>query len=138
MITIQTAARTFVFSTGLNPPAAAGARKALELAQTTDRPAQLRANAETLRTTLAELGFDVRGSTNVVPVVTGSPHLNDKIAALLRDEGFLVNPIPYPAVPRGTSRIRIIPKATHTDTEIAHLLESMETLGREFDVLSGG
>ena len=75
------AARTFIFSTALPPPAVAGAQAALELLQ--ERPrrvSKLAANAAALRAQLAHEGFDVSGSrTQIVPLVIGEPDLAMKI-----------------------------------------------------------
>ena len=63
------AARSFVFSTGLAPPAAAAAERALDLAP--ERREPLWRNVERLRDGLESLGYEVWGDTHVLPVVVG-------------------------------------------------------------------
>ena len=63
------AARTFIFSTALPPPAAAGALAALELLEERPRRVEkLAANAAAMRSALEREGFDLRGSrTQILP-----------------------------------------------------------------------
>jgi 8-amino-7-oxononanoate synthase len=132
---LSTTARSFLFSTGLNPPAAAAATEALRIARESDRAEQLRENAEFLRSGFDELGFEVWGSTHIVPIIVGNPNLCTRLADRLREDGVLVHPVPYPGVPAGTSRIRVIPTANHTRDELATVLDAFERAGREFGLL---
>jgi 8-amino-7-oxononanoate synthase len=132
---LATTARSFLFSTGLNPPAAAAARRALELARETDRAEQLHENAAYVRSELDALGFEIWGSTQIVPVIIGDPTTSAEMAARLRERGVLVHPVPYPGVPAGTSRLRVIPMATHTREELTELVTAFEQVGREFDCI---
>jgi 8-amino-7-oxononanoate synthase len=132
---LATTARSFLFSTGLAPPAAAAARQALDIAGESDRPEQLREHAASLRSAFEGLGFDVRGSTHIVPVIIGDPSVCAEMDQLLRDQNLLVHPVPYPAVPPGTSRLRIIPMATHTQADLDALLDGVEAAGRELGVI---
>lgn len=128
-------ARTFLFSTALNPPAVAAAEAALEIARESNRPERLRETAATVRSELDAMGFEVWGTTNAVPLLVRDPHLAAEFAANLQERGVLVNSVPYPAVPPGTSRLRILPKATHTDEDIDQLLAAVETVGTDLGVL---
>ena len=82
------AARTFIFSTALPPPATAGALAALEiLEEQPRRVAQARGNAAALRSELEREGFDLRGSrTQIMPLVVGDAERAMRIceAALAR------------------------------------------------------
>ena len=46
----------------------------------------------------------------------------------LEERGVLVVGIRPPTVPRGTARLRITPMATHTDTDVDHLLEALAAI----------
>ena len=127
------AARSFVFSTGLAPPAAAAAERALELAP--ERRDQLQANTERLRTGLETAGYEVWGESHILPVL-----VRDREAALalderLRDRGIVAPAIRPPTVPEGTSRIRLAPQATHTEAEIDQAVAAFEAAGEAVGLL---
>ena len=127
------AARSFVFSTGLAPPAAAAAERALELAP--ERRNALWENVERLRSGLESLGYDVWGDTHVLPVVVGDR--NDAVALddCLQDAGIVAPAIRPPTVPDGSSRVRLAPQSTHTDADIDRCLAAFEAAGEEVGLL---
>jgi 8-amino-7-oxononanoate synthase len=131
----STAARPFIFSTALNPPAVAAARKALQVATGSDRPERLMENASYLRTELGALGYEVRGSTNIVPVMIRDRPTTSELASRLLDHGVLVYPVPYPGVPLGTSRVRVNPMATHTRAELESVIDAFEIVGHKLDIV---
>lgn len=133
---VANSARSFVFSTGLNPPAAGAARKALEIAQESTRPDRLHENVEYVRRALSARGFETWGESHIIPVIVGNPTDARKASQLLRDRGLWVNHIPYPAVPPGTSRLRVIPQATHTTEELDQLIDAIEEVGLQLDVMN--
>lgn len=135
MAYLANTARSFLFSTGLNPPATAAARRALEIARKSDRADRLHENADYLRSELDALGFEVWGSTHIVPVIVGDPTTSARMGDRLREAGFLTHPVPYPGVPAGTSRVRLIPMATHTREDLDDLLAAFETVGQEFELV---
>ncbi len=127
------AARSFVFSTGLAPPAAAAAERALELAPSRREP--LQANVERLRDGLETAGYEIWGETHILPVL-----VRDREAALaldrrLREAGIVAPAIRPPTVPDGTSRIRLAPQATHTEADIDRVVESFERAGEAVGLL---
>src|ERR1700749_1920406 len=75
------AARTFIFSTALPPPAAAGALAALEILEEGPRRVQrLETNAAGFRAALEQEGFDLQGSqTQIIPLVVGDAALAMRI-----------------------------------------------------------
>ena len=129
------AARSFVFSTGLAPPAVAAACEALQIAREGDRTRRLWENVETLRDGLETMGYEVWGETHILPVVVGDRDtamaLGDRLAAA----GIVAPPIRPPTVPEGTSRLRVAPMATHSEAEIARCLDAFERAGSEVGIL---
>jgi 8-amino-7-oxononanoate synthase len=113
-------ARTFIFSTALPPPAAAGALAALELLET--RPelvTRLRANSAALRGALADEGFDVAGSrTQIMPLVLGDPEGTVEACDRALERGVFAQAIRPPTVPPMTSRLRLAVMASHRASEL--------------------
>jgi 8-amino-7-oxononanoate synthase len=132
---LSNAARSFVFSTGLAPPAAAAARAALAVARETDRPDWLWENVDVLRDGLADLGYEVWGETQVLPVVVGDRADAMALDERLRDHGIVAPGIRPPTVPEGTSRIRVAPMATHTQADLDRCLAAFERAGRDLDLV---
>jgi 8-amino-7-oxononanoate synthase len=130
------AARSFVFSTGLAPPAAGAAREALRIAREDDAHRErLWANVARLRDGLEAAGYEVWGETQILPVVVGD---RDDAMALddrLRDRDVVAPGIRPPTVPAGTSRIRVAPMATHTEDEIDRCLAAFREAGRELGLV---
>ena len=114
------AARTFVFSTALPPPAVAGALAALDLLE--ERPRlvdKLRVNAAALRAGLQDEGFDLRGSsTHLLPIVVGDPELALHMYELALARGVFVQAITPPVVPAADSRLRLSVMASHRAEEL--------------------
>jgi glycine C-acetyltransferase/8-amino-7-oxononanoate synthase len=114
------AARTFIFSTALPPPAVAGALAALDLLA--ERPRlvdKLAANAAALRGALRAEGFDVDESrTQIVPLVVGGAERAMRICEAALQRGVFAQAIRPPTVPDMTSRLRLAVMATHREEEL--------------------
>ncbi|NGM69369.1 8-amino-7-oxononanoate synthase [Natronolimnobius sp. AArcel1] len=128
-------ARSFVFSTGLTPPAAATASEALHLARHTDARERLWENVSHLRDGLETMGFDVPGDSQILPVIVGDRRDALALAAGLRERDIVVPAIRPPSVPEGTSRLRVTPLATHDQSDIVACLEAFRTVGEELGLL---
>jgi 8-amino-7-oxononanoate synthase len=122
------AARTFIFSTALGPPALAGALAALDLLEEKPRRvAKLAANAQALRAGLIREGFDVGGSsTQIVPLIVGDADLAIRMSEASLARGVFTEAIGPPTVPAITARLRLAVMATHREEE---LLQAAHTLG---------
>jgi len=123
------AARTFIFSTALPPPAVAGALAALELLEERpERIQRLAANAATLRAELANQGLDPGLSrTQIVPLVVGESELAMRVCEAALARGVFAQAIRPPTVPPMTSRLRLAVMASHREDELraaAHTLKA--------------
>ena len=114
------AARTFIFSTALPPPAVAAAAAALDLLETSpERVSKLARNAHVLRAALAAEGFDVESSgTQIVPLVVGEPEPAMRMCEAALARGVFAQAIRPPTVPAGTSRLRLAVMSTHRPGEL--------------------
>ncbi|AFZ73383.1 aminotransferase class I/II-fold pyridoxal phosphate-dependent enzyme [Natronobacterium gregoryi] len=128
-------ARSFVYSTGLAPPAVGAAREALRIAREEDRADRLWETVERLREGLETAGYVVLGESHVLPVLVGDRELAVELAGRVRDHGVVAPPIRPPTVPEGESRIRVAPMATHDRDDVDACLEAFEEAGRAVGVL---
>ena len=126
------AARTFIFSTALPPPAVAGALAALDLLQESPRRVQrLAANAAALRDELEQEGFDLRGSrTQILPLIVGDAQLALRICEAALARGVFAQAIRPPTVPPMTSRLRLAVMATHHEDELRAAARTLAEVAR--------
>ena len=117
-------ARSFIFTTGLTPPAAASAMAALQIARS-DEGAQLLSR---LRSHIATLAGD--HPSPIIPVVLGPEAEALRAAQQLLAEGLLVPAIRPPTVPTGTSRLRVSLSAVHAEEDVRRLATALAALGR--------
>ncbi|WP_435551429.1 aminotransferase class I/II-fold pyridoxal phosphate-dependent enzyme [Natrinema sp. CGMCC1.2065] len=128
-------ARSFVFSTGLAPPAAAAASEALHVARHGDARERLWENVAHLRDGLESMGFEVWGDSQILPVVVGDRRDAIALADGVRERDVVAPAIRPPTVPEGTSRIRVVPIATHDRDDIIACLEAFQAAGEEVGLL---
>ena len=119
-------ARGFIFTTGLPPATLAAANAALDLIRSAPELRQrLFSHAKCLKTALTELGYTLLPSeTQILPVVLESPQRATSVAEALLAEGVFAPAIRPPAVPTGTSRLRLTVMATHTEVEIQRAIDA--------------
>jgi 8-amino-7-oxononanoate synthase len=128
-------ARSFVYSTGLAPPAVAAAHEAFRIARSGDERERLWEHVEKLRGGLKDAGYRVPGESQILPVLVGDSETAVAHAGALAERGIRAPAIRPPTVPEGTSRIRVTPMATHTEGEVAACLEAFGAAGREVGLL---
>src|SRR6516164_844162 len=121
---IRNRARTFIYSTGLPPAAAAAANAALALIeQQPDYAALPLAKAKAF----ARAAWLPEPESPIVPVVLGKSETALAASLLLEENGCLVTAIRPPTVPPGTARLRLTFTAQHPDDEIERLAEIVRT-----------
>ncbi len=118
--------RSFIYSTALPPCVLAASLAALELLKTEPfRRKILCENATYFRDELAERGFEVRGSSQIVPLIVNDA---DKAVALsehLQRRGCWVLPIRPPTVPVGQSRLRFSLSYCHDRQDLKNMVEQI-------------
>ncbi|MGE0594839.1 MAG: glycine C-acetyltransferase [Hyphomonadaceae bacterium] len=112
--------RPYLFSNTVPPMIAAGAKKAVELAQAgDDLRRRLRENMQLFRNGLEAAGFDlVAGEHPIIPVMLYDAKPAVALADALLKRGVYVIAFSYPVVPKGKARIRTQMSAAHTKDEI--------------------
>ena len=130
-------ARSFIFTTALPPAVLASSIAALEVIE--ENPGlreRLWENVRSFKPRVQALGFRITGTeTPIIPVIIGEPHLTVQMAKMLFDEGVWMQAIRPPAVPEGTSRLRIALMTTHTTEELEIALHALEKVGRKLRVI---
>lgn len=112
---LTSAARSFIFTTGLPPAVIGAADKALEIVMSEPGLADAPVVKARLFTDLAGLPQAV---SPIVPVVLGDEARALAASRQLVDAGYLVSAIRPPTVPEGTSRLRFAFSALHADEDI--------------------
>jgi len=128
-------ARSFVYSTGLAPSAAAAASEALHISRHDDVRESLWSNVRRLRNGLEDLGYEVLGETQILPVVVGDRGDALALSAGVRERGIVAPAIRPPTVPEGTARVRVSPMATHTEADIDRCIDAFGAAGEEVGLL---
>ena len=125
---LENRARSYVFSTATPPMLAEVARCAADLIEGAhDRRARIAAHGARLRAGLRALAGDVPdGETPIVPFLVGDADRAMAISARLLEAGFFVRGIRPPTVPEGTSRLRVVATAAHSDADVDALLVAFE------------
>lgn len=117
-----TAARSFVFSTGLPPAICASALTALEIMEAEPERGQ-RALAHARRVTAA-LHLPAAQSA-IVPILLGTPERALAASDALKAKGMLAVAIRPPTVPPGTARLRFAFSSAHTDAQVETLIAAL-------------
>ena len=126
-------ARSFIFSTGPVPAAAAAARAGVELIRSQEgetRRQRLWLLVEELKRVLISADFPPSAvRAPIVPVVVGAEARAVKLSAALREAGVFVPAIRFPTVARGEARLRFTVSAEHTAEDLAALAEALASIG---------
>jgi 8-amino-7-oxononanoate synthase len=137
-------ARSFIFSTAPVPAAAASGCAAIKIVQSAEGESRLRSLGERITEcwsgippvaraclpndkTRSALAEDPVVSA-IFPLVLGAETKVIEAAASLRQQGFLVPAIRYPAVARGAARLRITVTAAHSSKEVSRLVLALNGL----------
>ncbi|MFI6165849.1 8-amino-7-oxononanoate synthase [Nocardia sp. NPDC051052] len=129
------AARTFIFDTGLAPAAVGAARAALGVLR---REPELAGRVLERAADIARIAAVPVPDSAVVPVVLGKAQVAFDAAQACRARGLDVGCFRPPAVPEGTSRLRLTARASLTPAEldtIATVLGDVLVQARGLDVV---
>jgi 8-amino-7-oxononanoate synthase len=129
---LQSRGRPFVYTTAPPPLLASAAVTATRLVARADAArARLVDHAGRLRESLRSFGFDVpAGEAAIVPVILGSVEATLGASQRLLEAGVFVQAIRPPTVAAGTSRLRVVPTAAHSERHVERALRAFENLSR--------
>ncbi len=121
--------RSFIYSTSLPPATIACNLASLEMVkQEPHRRERLLSLAEYFRSALAEMGFQVRGSSQIVPIIIGENARTVKLAGILQDRGYWVLPIRPPTVPAKEARLGFSLTFHHDKNILKNLLDDISNV----------
>ncbi|GAA2284258.1 8-amino-7-oxononanoate synthase [Actinomadura luteofluorescens] len=115
--------RSFIFDTGLNPPAAGAALAALDvLASDPALPGRARERALAISNLAAGSGLETaRPAAAVVPVFLGEPQAAVRAAEICAEHGLRVGCFRPPSVPKGRACLRLTARATLDESDLTRL-----------------
>ncbi len=113
-------ARTFLFDTGLCPPAAGAAIEAIRIARIEpEHREHLMHNVRIFAEASAAVGLSIPAHpTHICPVAIGGEDLAVRTASALLERGFYIPAVRYPTVAKGAARIRVSITAAHSECEL--------------------
>lgn len=116
-----------IYSTALPPPVLGAIDAALDLVPSMDAErAQVANLAQRFRDGAGAIGLSTGASTTqIVPVILGSPEAALGMSARLRGAGFWAVAIRPPTVPTGTARLRVAFTAAHDGSDVDRLLDAL-------------
>lgn len=94
--------------------------------------------AEYLKESLQDVGFRILGHSDLpaIPLYVGDEVLGIKFSKMLWSHGIYSPIIRWPAVPKDTSRFRIIVMVTHTKEQINKFVEACRYVGKQLKIIS--
>jgi len=130
-------ARSFIFQTAIAPAICAASYTAINrIEEDKKQRSLLLKKIKTVKTTLTEMGYEVRGGeTPIIPVLIGSAEKAVLFADKLYERGIYAPAIRPPSVPYGQSRIRLTITTEHTEENIKKLLLSFKEIGKELNII---
>jgi 8-amino-7-oxononanoate synthase len=134
---IQHHARSLIFSASMPPGNVAAVAAALEvMIEEPERIERVNQIADYMRAEFRRLGFNTGPSqTPIIPIIIGDMEKTFFAWKSLFDAGVYTNPVIPPAVPANLSLLRTSYMATHTDAQMAFVLETFEQVGKAIGLI---
>jgi 8-amino-7-oxononanoate synthase len=121
--------RSFIYSTALPPSVIAANIAALTLLKKEPfRRKTLLENAAYFRSRLTKKGLQIKGSSQIVPLIVGDSDTALRLSSLLREAGYWSLPIRPPTVQPGQSRLRFSLTYHHSKKLLHDLAEKIGEL----------
>lgn len=134
---IQHHARSLIFSASMPPGNVAAVSAALDvMIEEPERIERVNQIGDYMRQEFHKMGFNTASSqTPIVPIIIGDQEATFLTWRLLFEEGIYTNPVIPPAVPANLSLLRTSYMATHTDEQMAFVLEGFHKIGKMLDLI---
>lgn len=116
----------FIYSTALPPVVIAGNSASIKLVkEEPHRRRKLLDAAKYFREELKNKGFQVKGASQIVPLIAGENKKADKISKALQEKGYWVLPIRPPTVPVNQARLRFSLTFRHNIEILQRLIDDI-------------
>lgn len=129
--TVRQKADTYIYTNPLSVADCAASIKSIEIVDSTEgreRLVNLKTRTKQFRDGLDNLGLEsIPGPHPVVPVLVRDTAKTHKAVKHLFDNGILVVGLTFPVVPRGDETLRFQINASHTEADIDHALNTLES-----------
>lgn len=123
------ASRSFIYSTALPPSVIAANLAAISLIRKEpQRRRNLLKRADYFRQRLKGAGFTVRGSSQIVPLITQDSQKAISFSERLKEQGYWALPIRPPAVPANESRLRFSLTHYHNEEVLEGLINGISKI----------
>lgn len=129
--------RPFIFSASLPPVAVVTAKTCFDVIESEPNLiSQLQKNIQQFREGLNALGYNTGNSeTAIVPIMVGDEERTLKLCKEVNKKGIFICPILFPAVPKGTNRLRAHILASHSPEDIEEALQVFEEAGKSIGII---
>ncbi|MBI5144236.1 MAG: 8-amino-7-oxononanoate synthase [Candidatus Omnitrophica bacterium] len=118
--------RSFIYSTALPPATIASNLAAIQLVkEEAYRRCELLKLSEYFRDELKNRSFEVRGASQIVPVIVGESVKALAFSEALQEKGYWVLPIRPPTVPKGEARLRFSVTLHHDMKTLSKLIDDI-------------
>lgn len=122
--------RSFIYSTALPPGVIASNLASIKLIKEESyRRKKLLESAQYFRDALKKMGLEVRGTSQIVPLITGENIKAIRFAGALQEKGYWVLPIRPPTVPSGEARLRFSLTFYHDKEILQKLIDDISKVG---------
>lgn len=130
-------ARSLIFSASIPPANAATALAALQVMQEEpERVKRINDIGDYMRMSYKQLGFNIGNSVSpIIPIFIGDDMRAAIIWKAMFEAGVYVNMIVSPAVPEGKQLLRTSYMATHTDDQLAKVLDIFSVVGKQVGII---
>lgn len=123
---LRNQARSFVYSTAMNPGSVSAIRAALGQLKVGDVVTQLQANIAAIQ---ALLGQSCKPASAIFALPVGGEDAAMAVSAQLAKYGIFIPAIRYPTVPRGEAMLRLTVTARHSAADITSLGKALRRVG---------
>ena len=125
--------KSFIYTSALPSPIIEFTLKRFN-ANREQRRKKLWSNIKLFHNGLQEIGYEVKSSSQIVPLIIGSEETTLEFGKYLFKNGIFAQPIRYPTVKKNSARIRFSITAWHTKKQINNTLSILEKCNKKFKI----